>query len=94
LSTVNALLERRGVRTALVTTRGFRDVLVIGRQARARIYDLHPTRPEPIIPDELRLEIDERVDSDGRVLLSPTDDQIDAVLQAICAAMPACAACA
>ncbi|MGD9893308.1 MAG: hydantoinase/oxoprolinase family protein [Dehalococcoidia bacterium] len=80
----NALLERRGARTALVTTRGFRDVLVIGRQARARIYDLHPTRPEPIVPDELRLEIDERVDSDGRILLSPTDDQIDEVLQTIC----------
>src|SRR5262249_3661279 len=67
----NALLERRGARTGLITTRGFKDVLVIGRQARAKIYDLHPVRPEPLVPDGLRLEIEERVDSEGRVMVAP-----------------------
>jgi N-methylhydantoinase A len=80
----NALLERRGVRTGLVTTRGFRDVLVIGRQARARIYDLHPTRPEPLVPDELRLEVDERIDSDGTVLRTMTSDEVRQVIRTLC----------
>jgi len=79
----NALLERRGVRTGLITTRGFRDVLVIGRQARPKIYDLHPTRPEPLVPDDLRLEVDERVDSDGVVLQNPAAEEIEAVLNTL-----------
>src|SRR3989338_4515077 len=45
----NALLERRGARIALVTTAGFEDVLVIGRQARPRLYDFFVTRPEPLV---------------------------------------------
>src|SRR5579885_1386372 len=56
----NALLERRGARTALVTTEGFRDAIVIGRQARALMYALEPTRPAPLVPPELRLEAAER----------------------------------
>ncbi|MGH2601355.1 MAG: hydantoinase/oxoprolinase N-terminal domain-containing protein, partial [Dehalococcoidia bacterium] len=79
----NALLERRGVRTGLITTRGFRDVLVIGRQARPKIYDLHPTRPEPLVPDELRFEIDERVDSGGAVLRNPSVGEMEAVLNTL-----------
>jgi N-methylhydantoinase A len=57
----NALLERRGARTALVTTEGFRDVLEIGRQARPDLYALHPTRPDPLVPAHWRFELPERV---------------------------------
>ena len=68
----NALLERKGARTALITTKGFRDVLEIGRQARPRLYDLEPQRTPPLAPRELRLEVDERVDHHG-VVLRPLD---------------------
>ena len=64
----NALLERKGARTALVTTEGFRDVLQIGRQSRQKLYDLFADPPPPIIPRELRFEIEERVDHKGAVL--------------------------
>ena len=53
----NALLERKGARVALLTTRGFRDVLAIGRQSRAELYDLHVATPPPLVPVERRLEI-------------------------------------
>jgi len=53
----NALLERRGARTALVTTEGFRDVLEIGRQNRASLYDLTAHRPPPLVPRDLRFTV-------------------------------------
>src|ERR1700749_2926673 len=61
----NALLERRGARAALVTTEGFEDVLVIGRQARASLYDLNWTRPAPLVEDRLRFGVRERGAGDG-----------------------------
>ncbi|HUQ33016.1 MAG TPA: hydantoinase/oxoprolinase family protein [Pyrinomonadaceae bacterium] len=64
----NALLERRGAKTALVTTAGFEDVLIIGRQARPSLYDLFATRPAPLVPDELRIGVRERVAANGEVL--------------------------
>ncbi|HEX8707232.1 MAG TPA: hydantoinase/oxoprolinase family protein [Pyrinomonadaceae bacterium] len=64
----NALLQRRGARTALVTTAGFEDVLAIGRQARPALYDLNATRPAALAPDELRFGVRERVAADGEVL--------------------------
>jgi N-methylhydantoinase A len=64
----NALLEHRWAKTALITTAGFRDVLEIGRQNRAALYDFHVTRPEPLVPRRLRFEILERVDAQGRVV--------------------------
>ena len=67
----NTLLTRSGARTALITTEGFRDTLVIGRQARPDLYALHPTRPPPLVPDELRFEVAERVASDGEVVAPP-----------------------
>lgn len=70
----NALLERKGAPTALITTQGFRDVLVIGRQARPKLYELHPRRPPPLVPDEWRLEVAERLDHQGHVL-QPLDRQ-------------------
>jgi N-methylhydantoinase A/oxoprolinase/acetone carboxylase beta subunit len=64
----NAIVERRGVKTALLTTRGFRDVLEIGIEQIYDIYDLFAPYPEPLIPRELRREVDERVTRDGDVV--------------------------
>ena len=75
----NALLERRGARTALLTTAGFADVLVIGRQNRPFLYRLSQQRPPPLVPDELRFEVDERLDAAGAVL-RPLDEAACAAL--------------
>ena len=64
----NALLERKGVRIALITTKGFADVLAIGRQNRPDIYALVPQKPPPLVPTAWRLEVDERVTATGEVL--------------------------
>lgn len=64
----NAVLERRGARTVLVTTTGFRDVLEIGRQQRSELYAISPSRPPVLIDRKFRLEVDERVGADGTVL--------------------------
>ena len=69
----NALLTRSGARTALIATRGFRDTLAIGRQARPDLYALHPVRPPPLVPDELRFEVGGRVAADGSVV-EPLDE--------------------
>jgi N-methylhydantoinase A/oxoprolinase/acetone carboxylase beta subunit len=66
----NALLERRGARTALVATRGFADVIEIARQARPSLYDPFADRPEPLVPRELRFEVHERVGPAGEVLVA------------------------
>ena len=79
----NTLLTRSGARCALITTRGFRDTLVIGRQARPELYALHPTRAAPPIPDERRFEVDERVAADGGVLRALDDDEVSAVLDRV-----------
>jgi N-methylhydantoinase A len=68
----NALLERRGGRTALVTTEGFRDVVEIGRQNRPALYDLARDRPPPLVPRELRFTVRERMGPSGVVI--PLDD--------------------
>jgi N-methylhydantoinase A len=68
----NALLERRGARTALVTTEGFRDVLEIGRQVRPDLYDLTRDRPPSLVPRELRFTVRERTGPGGE--LEPLDE--------------------
>jgi N-methylhydantoinase A len=70
----NRLIERRGVKAALITTSGFRDVLEIGREARYDLYDLDLERPEPLIPRPLRFEVRERVLASGEVL-EPLDEE-------------------
>jgi N-methylhydantoinase A len=65
----NALLTRSGGPTALVTTAGFEDVLEIGRQARPKLYALHPRKPPPLL--SLRFGVDERLDANGEVLKAP-----------------------
>lgn len=69
---LNAFLERKGVRTALLTTRGFGDVYAMGRGSRDRMYDLHYRNPEPLVPRRLVFEIDERVSAKGE-LITPLD---------------------
>jgi N-methylhydantoinase A len=64
----NALLERKGAITGLITTKGFRDLLEIGRQNRPDVYDLFKRRPEPLVSRERRVEVDERIAGDGGVL--------------------------
>ncbi|MAT96312.1 MAG: 5-oxoprolinase [Anaerolineaceae bacterium] len=64
----NALLERKGARTVLITTKGFADVLAIGRQNRPDIYALVPQKPPPLVPAAWRLEVDERVTASGELL--------------------------
>jgi N-methylhydantoinase A len=64
---INALLQRSGAKTALLTTRGFRDVLEIGRGNRTQPFNLRFHRDPPLVPRELRLEVTERVDGAGRV---------------------------
>jgi len=81
----NALLERRGARTALITTRGFRDVLEIGRQTRSDLYSLHPSRPPPLVPGRWRFELPERLSKDGAVLEPLEPEATDAVIRQIMA---------
>ena len=57
----NALLERKGAKTAFVTTRGFEDLIAIGRQNRPELYNLMPALPMPLVPRELCFGVDERV---------------------------------
>ena len=70
--TTNAVLERKLSKTGLITTRGFRDVLELGRRTRPQAYGMKGTF-EPIIPRDLRLEVTERIDSSGKVL-TPLDE--------------------
>jgi 5-oxoprolinase (ATP-hydrolysing) len=76
----NALLERKGVATALITTEGFADVLEIGRQDRPALYDIMQVRPPALIPRERRLELPERLDYLGTVLRAPTADEYERLL--------------
>ena len=70
----NALLERRGATVALVTNRGFADVIEIGRQDRPSLYDPFADRPAPLVPRDLRLEVGGRIGPDGRELAAVTVD--------------------
>lgn len=79
----NALLERKGARTALVTTAGFRDVLEIGRQNRPELYDLFTQPPQPLVPRDLRFEVCERIDSRGQVLEALRVETLEGLQQAL-----------
>ncbi|OWT80275.1 5-oxoprolinase [Achromobacter sp. HZ28] len=72
----NMVIERRGSRCALVTTRGFRDVLEIGRQVRPHLYDYNVTKPEPLAPREWRFEVTERIAADGSVLQELDEEDV------------------
>ncbi len=81
----NALLERKGARTALITTRGFKDVLAIGRQTRSSLYTFTPSRPAPLINAEDCFEVDERVDWLGDELFAISKDGAAALAQDLAA---------
>jgi N-methylhydantoinase A len=69
----NAIIERKGAHTALLTTEGFRDVIAMRNESRYDQYDLNITLPEPLVPRSLRLPVSERLDNTGRVL-KPLDE--------------------
>ena len=73
----NALIERRGAKTALLTTRGHRDILEKALENRFEQYDINIERPMPLVPRELRLPITERMDSGGRILVDLEMDSVD-----------------
>src|SRR6185503_5421513 len=72
----NAIIERKGAQTALLTTRGFRDAYEIAREHRYDLYDLFLELPEPLVPRHLRLEVDERMFADGTVSRAPSEDAV------------------
>src|SRR5216683_1668968 len=72
----NAIIERKGARTALLTTRGFRDAYEIAREHRYDLYDLFLEMPAPLVPRHLRLEVDERVYADGTVAQAPDEHAV------------------
>ncbi len=77
---INAIIERKGAKTALITTRGFRDVLELGREIRYDAYDIFAEYPEPLVPRSLRREVDERITADGRVIIKLNIEEVDRVL--------------
>lgn len=76
----NALIQRRGARVAMVTTRNFRDLVEIGRQIRPKMYDMKADYPMPLAPRELRFEVDERVGPAGEVITALDMASVDAVI--------------
>jgi len=70
-------------RVTLVTTKGFRDIVEIGRQNRPQLYNIFFQKPRPIVPRELRLEVDERTDADGRVIVTPDEKMLDGLADVI-----------
>jgi N-methylhydantoinase A len=77
---INAIIERKGAPTGLITTKGFKDVLELGREIRYDAYDIFAEYPEPLVPRPLRMELDERVASDGRILKPLRDDEVRQVI--------------
>src|SRR5476649_1900559 len=82
----NALIQHRGVRTGLVTTDGFRDLLEIGRQKRPDLYDIQADKPPVLVPRDLRLEVPERVDHSGEIVTPLDEGRMRAAARALAAA--------
>ena len=76
----NAIIERTGARTALITTEGFRDVLAMGNESRYDQYDLGIMLPEPLVPRALRLTVEERLDNEGRPLIALNEAAVRALV--------------
>ncbi len=77
---INAIIERKGAKTALITTKGFRDIIEIGREKRYDLYDMYGVFPTPIVPRHLRKEVNERIYADGRVLVPLDTDEVRKVI--------------
>ena len=77
----NAILEQKGAKTALITTKGFRDVLEIQRVRVPKLYDPLYEKPSPLVPRNLRFEVDERLDANGRVIRELDLDQLNELIE-------------
>jgi N-methylhydantoinase A len=84
----NSLLERKGARTALITTAGFEDAIEIGRQARPKLYDFFFNRVPPLVPADLRFGIEERTASNGEIQTSPSAGDLKSLVVQIAAKQP------
>ena len=81
----NAIIEKKGAPTGLITTAGFRDILEIGRLRTPRLYDLSWRKPPPLVTRELRREVDERIQADGRVFKALDEESVMAAAEALTA---------
>ncbi|PKM84069.1 MAG: 5-oxoprolinase [Firmicutes bacterium HGW-Firmicutes-13] len=79
----NALLELKGARTALLTTKGFRDVLEIGRQTRPDLYNFFRRKPVPVVTRDLRFEVEERIFHTGKVMKELDRQSIDQIIKTL-----------
>ncbi|MBI2197065.1 MAG: hydantoinase/oxoprolinase family protein, partial [Candidatus Rokubacteria bacterium] len=77
----NAIIERKGSRTALLTTAGFRDILEIGRERRYDMHDIFITYPKPLVPRRWRLEVRERILSDGEIHVPLAAESLDKAIE-------------
>lgn len=77
---INAILERKGATTGLITTTGFRDVLELGRELRYDAYDIFAEYPQPLVPRYLRQEVCERIANDGRILIELDTKEVQVVI--------------
>jgi len=82
----NALIERRGAKTALITTEGFRDVIEMRTESRFEQYDLNLNLPDPLLPRQMRFTVGGRVDANGAVLVDIDRAEVEAVVDRIAAA--------
>src|SRR4030095_11496603 len=79
----NTVIERKGATLGLLTTQGFRDILEMGTEQRYDIYDLFLQYPEPFVSRELRLEVPERIDRDGRIVVALDRESVRRSLKAL-----------
>ena len=79
----NALIERRGAKTALITTQGFRDVIEMRTESRFEQYDLNLNLPEPLLPRQMRFTVEERVNAKGEVMIPLKRSDVEAVVTRI-----------
>ena len=79
----NALIERRGAKTALITTEGFRDVIEMRTESRFEQYDLNLNLPEPLLPRQMRFTVGGRVDANGKILVDIDRAEVEAVVDQI-----------
>ncbi len=79
----NALIQRSGDTVALITTKGFRDLLEIGRQTRPHMYDLQRDHPVPLVDRENRIELEERMDAQGDVVTAPAREAIEKAIDEV-----------
>jgi N-methylhydantoinase A len=82
----NALIEKRGGKTALIATKGFGDVIELRRQARPRLYDLNATVSTPLVPQDLRIEVEERTLYDGTHLVPLSNSELERITERVASA--------